>query len=49
MRLVFNEKKRVATQSLIESIFIVGGKSERFPRMSIYKVYFTNVRAISNG
>jgi len=46
MKLPVNEKNLKDMQLVIESIFTAGEKTGRFMRVSIYKVYFTNVKAM---
>jgi hypothetical protein len=46
MRLPVDEKNLMAMGSVIGSIFTVGGKTERFTFLNIYKACFTSVRAI---
>lgn len=46
MKLPVNEKNLMNMVSIIESILFVGEKIELFTPVSIYKVCFTNARAM---
>jgi len=46
MRIPVNEKNLKNIQANISHILLVGEKIELFTHLSIYKAYFTNVRAM---
>jgi hypothetical protein len=46
MRIPVDEKNLRVTQASIGALLLVGEKIERFTRLSIYKAYFTNARAM---